>query len=99
MKKLSLVSKALDAEKRKELWRDYALTVLGTLLNVSFNLTTRIVQVDVSGCTTEASRTGRSSDVALKASVERSQFEWEQKGIFAEKQLSGIAAQDWCILR
>ena len=98
MEELSLVSKALDAEKRKELWRDYALTVLGTLLAVSFNLTTRIVKVDVSGCTTEASRVGQSNDVVLKASVDRSQFEWEKKGLFAEKQLSRIDAQDWCLL-
>lgn len=82
LEELSLISKALGAEKCKELWRDYALTVLGTLLTVSFNLTTRIVQVDVSAGTAEAWRTGQSSAVVLKASVERSQFEWEQKGLF-----------------
>jgi hypothetical protein len=82
LEELSLVSKSLDAEKVKELWRDYARTVVGTLLAVSFNLTTRIVQVDISAGTSEAWRTGQSSAAILKASVERSQFEWEKKGLF-----------------
>jgi hypothetical protein len=85
LEELSLVSKVLGAEKCKELWRDYAMTVVGTLLTISFNLTTRIVQVDVSAGTTETWRTGQSSAAILKASVGRSQFEWEHKGLFAEK--------------
>ena len=90
-----LVRGAPKAEVRESLWRCYAKAVTVTLLTFSFNLSPRVVTVQVTAKTTGPSRVVGNGTPILNTTLSRKQFEWERQVLFADPLVLEFSKQDW----